>query len=324
MEIEKNLKLYIAGHTGLVGSALTRYAKANGFKNIILKPRQDLDLTDQKQTLDFFQSEKPDYVILAAAKVGGIITNRDFPAEAIYQNLQIQNNVIHSSYLSHVKKLMLLGSTCIYPKFAEQPLREESLLTNTLEPTNEPYAVAKIAGIKMCQSYNRQYGTNFIACMPTNLYGINDNFDLQTSHVLPALIRKFHEAKIQNSKTVELWGDGTPLREFLFVDDLAEAVFFMMDNFNPTKEDSENGNIFLNIGTGQDLSINDLANLVKEIVGYKGEIVYDTTKPNGTPRKLVDVTKINKLGWHSKTKLEDGIQKTYEWYVRQNKKNFNK
>jgi len=315
MKIDKNLKLYIAGHTGLVGSALTRYAKANGFNNLILKSKEDLDLTDQKQTLDFFQSEKPDYVILAAAKVGGIIANRDFPADAIYQNLQIQNNVIHSAYLTGVKKLMFLGSTCIYPKLAPQPLKEEYLLTNTLEPTNEPYAIAKIAGIKMCQSYNRQYSTNFIACMPTNLYGINDNFDLKTSHVLPALIRKFHEAKIQNSKAVEIWGDGTPLREFLFIDDLAEAVFFMMDNFNPSKEDSENGDIFLNIGIGKDISIKDLANLVKEIVCYKGEIVYDTTKPNGTPRKLVDVTKINMLGWKSKTSLDEGLKLTYNWFV---------
>ncbi len=316
MTIDKAKKLYIAGHTGLVGSALTRFAQSNGFNNLVLKTKEELDLSDQKSTLQFFETEKPDYVILAAAKVGGIVANRDFPADAIYQNLQIQNNVIHSAYLTGVKKLMFLGSTCIYPKLAPQPLKEEYLLTNTLEPTNEPYAIAKIAGIKMCQSYNRQYQTNFIACMPTNLYGINDNFDLNTSHVLPALIRRFHEAKMSNLPSVTIWGTGSPLREFLFVDDLAEAVFFMMEHFNPTKEDSENGNIFLNIGVGEDLSIKDLAEKVKKVVGYNGNIDFDTTKPDGTPRKLVEVSKIHSLGWKAKTSLEEGLQVTYNWYLK--------
>jgi GDP-L-fucose synthase len=274
---------------------------------------------NEKAVRNFFEKEKPEYVFLAAAKVGGIVANRDYPADFIYQNLQIQNNVIHSSYLTGVRKLLFLGSSCIYPKFAPQPMKEEHLLTGELEKTNEPYAIAKIAGIKMCQSYNRQYGTNFIACMPTNLYGPNDNFDLESSHVLPAIIRKFHEAKENKSKKIILWGTGLPKREFLYVDDLADACIFLMKKYNPGKKENEKGEIFLNIGTGKDLSIKELANIVKEAVNYQGEIIYDTSKPDGAPRKLLDVSKINNLGWKYKIGLETGIRKTYEWYKNNSK-----
>lgn len=305
--MHKNAKIYVAGHKGLVGSAILRKLESLGYTNLIYKTKSELDLTNELQTASFFSEQKPEYVFLAAAKVGGIIANRDYPAEFIYENLKIQNNVIHYSYLNKVKKLCFLGSTCIYPKLAPQPLKEEYLLTGPLEETNEAYAVAKIAGIKMCQAYNKQYGTNFISVMPTNLYGPNDNFDSTTSHVLPAFIRRFHEAKTNNAKEVVIWGTGTPRREFLYVDDLAEALIFLMENY----EDSE----IINIGVGEDIPIIDLAKLVARIVGYNGEIKTDTSKPDGTPRKLVDVSKITSMGWRPKTSLEEGIKLTYEWYL---------
>ncbi|MDD2870851.1 MAG: GDP-L-fucose synthase [Candidatus Gracilibacteria bacterium] len=315
--MEKNSKIYIAGHNGLVGSAILRNLEKNGYTNLIFKNSKELDLTDNNKVKEFFEKEKPEYVFLAAAKVGGIIANNNYPADFIYQNLQIQNNVIHNSYLNGVKKLLFLGSSCIYPKYCEQPMKEEYLLTGILEPTNEPYAIAKIAGIKMCQNYNRQYGTNFIACMPTNLYGPNDNFDLTSSHVLPAMIRKFHEAKLNNSE-VTLWGDGNPMREFLYVDDMADACIYMMNNFNPTKEQNESGDIFINIGTGKDITIKELAKTVQKIVGYNGKIHWDTNRPNGTPRKLQDVSKLNNLGWKYNVELEEGIKLSYEWFLNNN------
>ena len=302
-----NSKIYIAGHGGLVGSAILRNLIADGHSNIIIRTREELDLLDQQAVADFFRSEKPEYVFLAAAKVGGILANKQFPAEFIYENLQVQNNVIHSSYLNKVKKLLFLGSSCIYPQLAPQPIKEEYLLASELEPTNRAYAVAKIAGITLCQSYNAQYGTNYISLMPTNLYGPGDNFDLETSHVLPALLRKFHDAKMQKNPTVTIWGTGTPQREFLHVDDLADAAVFLMENYN----DSE----IINVGTGEDVTIKELATIIKEVVGYDGELVWDTSKPDGTPRKLLDVTKLNNVGWKHSTQLENGIQKTYEWYL---------
>jgi GDP-L-fucose synthase len=300
-------KIYIAGHNGLVGSAILRNLQQNGFSNLIYLTSKELDLTDYNQTLEFFQTEKPEYVFLAAAKVGGILANRDYPADFIYQNLRIELNVIEASRQIGVKKLLFLGSSCIYPKLAPQPIKEEYLLDGKLEETNETYAIAKIAGIKLCQAYNKQYGTQYISAMPTNLYGINDNFDLNTSHVLPAIIRKMHDAKVQNIDTVTLWGTGTPRREFLFVDDLAEASVFLMQNYTD--------NQWINVGTGEDISIKELANTVKQVVGYQGQIVWDTTKPDGTPRKLLDVSRINALGWQAKTSLVEGIQQTYKWYL---------
>ncbi len=294
---------------------MRRRLESLGFSNLVLRNRTGLDLLDPSQVRNFFETEKPEYVFLAAAKVGGIVANRDFPADFIYQNLQIQNHVIHSSYLSGVKKLLFLGSSCIYPKLAPQPLKEEYLLTGLLESSNEPYAIAKIAGIKMCQSYNRQYGTNFIACMPTNLYGPNDNFDLTSSHVLPAMIRKFHEAKKGGTPEVTLWGDGSPLREFLYVDDMADACVHMMQNFNPTKEQNESGGMFLNIGTGKDIAIRELADIVGKTVGYSGKIIWDTSKPNGTPRKLLDVGRMERVGWKCGVGLEEGVGRSYEWYL---------
>lgn len=313
--MNKESKIYIAGHRGLVGSALVRKLQKQGYTNLILRTHQELNLVDQRDVAKFFAQEKPEYVFVAAAKVGGIVANNTYPAEFIYNNLMIQNNIIHNAFRTGVKKLLFLGSSCIYPKFAPQPMKEEHLLTSQLEPTNEPYAIAKIAGIKMCQSYNRQYGTDFIAAMPTNLYGPGDNFDLQTSHVLPALIRKFHEAKIGNKPEVVAWGTGSPKREFLYIDDLAEACVFLMDHFDPTKEQNEQGDIFLNVGTGEDVSIKELTELIGRVVGYQGSITWDTTKPDGTPRKLLDVSRINQLGWKAKTPLEEGIKKTYEWYL---------
>lgn len=300
-------KIYIAGHRGMVGSAIRRKLQNEGYNNLILRTRQELDLCNQSAVSNFFQSCKPEYVFLAAAKVGGIAANSAYPADFIYQNLMIQNNIIHQAFLSGVKKLLFLGSSCIYPKHAPQPLKEKYLLTGELEPTNEPYAIAKIAGIKMCQAYNKQYGTNFIAVMPTNLYGPEDNFDLETSHVLPALIRKFHEAKVFQAKQLELWGSGKPKREFLHVDDLAEAALFLMLNY----DDSE----IVNIGSGQDLTIIELAELIGEITGYQGEIKWNLDKPDGTPRKLLDVTKINSLGWQAKIGLKAGIESAYQWYL---------
>ena len=305
--MNKNDKIYVAGHRGLVGSAILRKLESEGYQNLVYRKSKELDLRDAQAVSSFFEEEKVDYVFLAAAKVGGIVANNEYPADFIRDNLLIQSNVIDSSYKTGVQKLLFLGSTCIYPKFAPQPMKEEHLLTGELEPTNEPYAIAKIAGIKMCQSYNRQYGTKFISAMPTNLYGENDNFDLKTSHVLPALIRKFHEAKVQQNETVEVWGTGTPKREFLYSDDLADACLFLMRNYE--------GNEIVNIGVGEDISIKDIANKIKEVVGFEGEIMFDTTKPDGTPRKLVDVEKINGLGWKATTSLEDGLKQAYNWYL---------
>lgn len=300
-------KIYVAGHRGLVGSAIVRNLTASGHTNLILRTSSELDLRCQQKVADFFSTVKPDYVFLAAARVGGIIANHTHPAEFIYDNLMIQTNIIHSAYENRVKKLLFLGSTCIYPKLAPQPMKEESLLSGQLEPTNEPYAVAKIAGIKMCQSYNRQYGTRYISVMPTNLYGPHDNFDLTSSHVLPALIRKFHDAKANGEKVVSVWGTGTPRREFVHVDDVADACCFLMQTY----DDSE----IVNIGTGQELSIKDLALLVKRTVGFDGEIAFDTSKPDGTPRKLSDVTRLHSLGWRHKLELEEGVKSVYQWYV---------
>lgn len=303
----KDSRIFVAGSRGLVGSAIVRKLEAEGFSNLITLSSSELDLIDQSATKRFFEEKKPEYVFLAAAKVGGILANNTYPADFIYDNVMIESNIIHSAYLTGVKKLLFLGSSCIYPKFADQPIKESSLLTGELEPTNEPYAIAKILGIKMCQSYHRQYGINFISAMPTNLYGINDNFDLKNSHVLPALIRKFHEAKINNSTSVELWGTGSPYREFLYVDELADACYFLMQNYNEPD--------IVNIGTGKDITIKELADLVRAIVGFDGEIIWDTTKPDGTPRKLLDVSKLNSLGWKSSLSLKEGIENTYKWYL---------
>ncbi len=320
MSMSKDSKIYVAGHRGLVGSALIRALEGAGYTNIITRTHEELDLTRQADVEQFFASEKPEYVFLAAAKVGGILANNTYPAEFIYENLVIETNVVENAKKNSVKKLLFLGSSCIYPKFAEQPMKEEYLLTGKIEPTNEPYALAKIAGIKLCQSYNRQYGTNFIAVMPTNLYGPNDNFDLTSSHVLPALIRRFHEAKISGAKEVTAWGTGSPKREFLHVDDMASACLYAMNNFNPTKEENEKGEMFLNVGTGSDISIKELTEMVKDVVGFEGEVVWDTTKPDGAPRKLLDVSKMETLGWKSKIELTDGVKTTYQWFL----KNFNK
>ena len=305
--MEKSAKIYIAGHTGLVGSAILRSLKAQGYSRFLLRTINELDLTKQPLVEELMQDEKPDFVFLAAAKVGGIHANDTYPAEFIYINLQIQTNIIHSAYKAGVKKLCFLGSSCIYPKFAAQPINEESLLDGKLEPTNEPYAIAKIAGIKMCQAYNRQYETDYISVMPTNLYGLYDNFDLKSSHVLPALIRKFIEARKDGAPSVTVWGTGKPRREFLFVDDLADACIFLMNNYS--------GSEIVNIGVGKDVSILELANIIKEEVEYKGEIIFDSTKPDGTPQKLLDVSKIQKLGWTAKTPLREGIRKTIQWYL---------
>ncbi|MFV5692468.1 GDP-L-fucose synthase family protein [Flavobacterium sp. LT1R49] len=302
--MNKNDSIYIAGHRGMVGSAILRALQAQGFSNFVLRTSSELDLRNQQAVADFFTQEKPDYVFLAAAKVGGIVANNAYRADFIYENLMIQNNVIHQAYVNKVKKLMFLGSSCIYPKLAPQPLKEDYLLTGVLEPTNEPYAIAKIAGIKMCDGYRDQYGCNFISVMPTNLYGPNDNYDQKNSHVLPAMLRKFITAKRNGDATVTIWGTGSPKREFLYADDLAQACLFLMENYN------ESG--LVNIGIGEDISILDLARLVKKTVGFEGEILTDTTKPDGTPRKLMDVSKLNGLGWEAKITLEEGIQKVYE------------
>lgn len=307
--MEKDAKIYVAGHRGLVGSALCRRLKKAGYTNVIHRTSGDLDLRRQVEVENFFGIEKPDYVFLAAAKVGGIHANNTYPGEFIYDNLAMQTNVIHTAYMHDVKKLMFLGSSCIYPKFAPQPMREEYLLSGDLEPTNEPYAVAKIAGMKMCEYYNKQYGTDFLAVMPTNLYGPNDNFDLETSHVLPALIRKFHEAKEQGAPVVEIWGTGKPRREFLHVDDLADACVYLMERYT-----HEEMGAFVNIGTGKDVSIYELAQQMGEIIGYKGEIVLNPEKPDGTPRKLLDISRLAELGWSDSISLWDGIAATYEWY----------
>jgi GDP-L-fucose synthase len=302
--MEKNSKIYIAGHNGMVGSAFKRKLQKEGYTNFILRSSKELDLRNQSEVTRFFEAEKPDYVFLAAAKVGGIFANNTYRAEFLYDNLMIQSNIIHHSYLNGVKKLMFLGSSCIYPKMAPQPLKEDYLLTGPLESTNESYAIAKIAGIKMCDAYRDQYGCNFISVMPTNLYGPNDNYDLSTSHVLPALLRKIHEAKESGSDKVLVWGTGKPRREFLHADDLADACYFLMMHYN------EPG--LINIGVGQDISIAELADLIKEIVGFKGDIVYDTSRPDGTPQKLMDVSKLNALGWRPSISLVEGIRSVYE------------
>jgi GDP-L-fucose synthase len=312
--LEKTAKIFVAGSNGMVGSAIVRELKKNGFLNLLLPDSKSLDLRNQADVFDFFEINKPDYVFLAAAKVGGIHANNIYPAQFLYENMMIQNNVIHHAHLNGVKKLLFLGSSCIYPKFSEQPIREDSLLTGTLEPTNEAYAIAKISGVEMCKFYKKQYGSNFISAMPTNLYGINDNFDLNNSHVLPALLRKFIEAKKNNTNEVSIWGSGSPKREFLYVDDLAKACLFLMLNYNEPET--------INVGTGEDLAIKDLALLIKKTVGYEGNLVFDASKPDGTPRKLLDVSKINNLGWKHETNLEQGIHKTLSWLKENNYSNF--
>lgn len=348
--MKKEAKIFVAGHKGLVGSAIVKSLTENGYHNIITKTHLELDLTNQSETAAFFQENKPEFVFLAAAKVGGIVANNTYRADFIYQNLMIQNNVIHESYKNNVKKLLFLGSTCIYPKEAEQPIKETSLLTNVLEYTNEPYAISKIAGIKMCESYNLQYNTNFLAVMPTNLYGPNDNFDFEKSHVLPALIRKIYLAKLLSEEkneaivkdlqvktfeeakpillkygvkkdSVEIWGSGKPMREFLWSEDMADACVFVMQKINFSdliKDQLEIRNTHLNIGTGKDVSIKELANLIKEIVGFNGSFIFNTSKPDGTMRKVTDSSKINKLGWEHKISLEEGIEKLYNWYLKSN------
>ena len=305
--MELNSKVYIAGHRGMVGGAIFRHLSGKGFTNIITRTSSELDLRNQPAVNDFFIAEKPKYVFLAAAKVGGIYANNTFRADFLYENLMIEANIIHAAATNAVTKLMFLGSSCIYPKMAPQPLKEDYLLTGTLEPTNEPYAIAKIAGIKMCEAYRRQYSCNFISVMPTNLYSFGDNYDLNNSHVLPALIRKMHEAKVSTAEEVVVWGTGTPKREFLFADDLAEACIFLMENYNEEQ--------LVNIGTGEDLSIADLATLIKNIVGFKGKLVFDSTKPDGTPRKLMDVTKLHNLGWKHTIELSEGIKMAYKDFL---------
>lgn len=305
--MDKSSRIYIAGHRGLVGSALLRKLRSERYENLVLRTSGELDLREQAAVRDFFHTERPEYVFLAAARVGGIRANNSFPAQFIYENLMIEANIIHSSYLSGVKKLLFLGSSCIYPKFAPQPIKENSLLEGKLEPTNQAYAIAKIAGIEMCRSYNTQYGTGYISLMPTNLYGPEDNFDLENAHVLPALIRKFVEAGRENRPDVTVWGTGSPMREFLYVDDLADASLFLMKNYS--------GSGPVNIGTGRDISIRDLALMVKKITGFQGGIVFDNSKPDGTPRKLLDVSLLNSMGWQAMTGLEEGIRHTYEWYM---------
>ncbi len=307
--MNKIAKIYVAGHRGMVGSAIVRKLQKEGYTNLISRTSAELDLRNQQAVTNFFASEKPEYVFLAAAKVGGIVANNTYRADFLYENLVIQNNVIHNSYITGVKKLMFLGSSCIYPKLAPQPLKEEYLLTGLLEPTNEPYAIAKIAGIKLCDAYRDQYGCNFISVMPTNLYGYNDNYHPQNSHVLPALIRKFHEAKIKGESEVSIWGTGNPKREFLFADDLADACYFLMQNYNEPN--------LINIGTGEDISIKDLALLIKEHIGYSGTLNFDTTKPDGTPRKLMDVSKLHALGWKHKVELEEGLGLAYADFLKE-------
>lgn len=306
--MEKEAKIYVAGHRGMVGSAIYQNLKDAGYTNLVVRTSNELDLRDQQAVAQFFGDEKPEYVFLAAAKVGGIVANNTYRADFIYENLAIQNNVIHQAYVHNAQKLMFLGSSCIYPKMAPQPLQEDYLLTGTLEPTNEPYAIAKIAGIKMCEAYRSQYGCNFISVMPTNLYGYNDNYHPENSHVLPALIRRFHEAKVNNIPDVTIWGTGSPLREFMFSTDLADACVFLMKNYNDDQ--------FVNIGVGEDLSIKELALLIKQIVGYEGNVLFDTSKPDGTPRKLMDVSKLHNLGWKHKIPLEKGITLAYEDFKR--------
>ena len=305
--MEKNSKIFIAGHRGMVGSAILRKLQKEGFTNIVIRTSAELDLRNQQSVADFFAMEKPEYVFLAAAKVGGILANNTFRAEFLYDNLLIESNIIHSAYVSEVKKLLFLGSSCIYPKLAQQPLKEDYLLTGLLEPTNEPYAVAKIAGIKLSEAYRDQYGCNFISVMPTNLYGQGDNYHLQNSHVVPALLRKFHEAKVSKAEFVEIWGTGTPLREFMYVDDMADASFFLMMHYNER--------LFINVGTGEEVTIKELASIVKSVTGFEGEIQFNASKPDGTPRKLMDSTRLHAMGWKHKTSLQQGLKIAYDHFL---------
>ena len=312
-----NDKIYIAGHNGLVGSAIFRLLQKQGFNNILTRSRDELNLTNQKQVNNFFKKEKPDYVILAAAKVGGIHANNTYPADFIYQNLMIETNVINSAYENKVKRLLFLGSTCIYPKNVEQPMNEDALLTNVPEPTNEPYAIAKIAGIKLCESYNRQHGTDFRSVMPTNLYGINDNFHHENSHVIPGLMRRFHDAKINNDHEVKVWGSGNAMREFLYVDDMAEASIFILKlDLKTYQANTQPMLSHINVGTGKDITIRELSEIMKDVVGYNGKLSFDITKPDGSPRKLIDVSRLSNMGWKYSTNLREGLKITYEWFLK--------
>jgi len=314
--MDLNEKIYIAGHRGLVGSAIVRQLKERGFTNLLIRTHKELDLTNQAQVQDFFKKEQPDYVILAAAKVGGIHANNTYLADFIYQNMMIEANVINSAYENKVKRLLFLGSTCIYPKAVEQPMREDALLTDVLEPTNEPYALAKIAGIKLCESYNRQHGTDFRSVMPTNLYGVNDNFHPENSHVIPALMQRFHQAKVDNDAEVVVWGTGNAMREFLYVDDMAEASLFVLELDEKTYQANTKPMLsHINVGTGKDVTIREMAETMKEVVGYKGKLTFDTSKPDGAPRKLIDVTRLEKMGWKYSVDLKEGLEKTYRWYL---------
>jgi GDP-L-fucose synthase len=314
--MDLNDKIYIAGHRGLVGSAIVRQLESSGFTNLLMRTHKELDLTSQAQVQAFFQKEQPDYVILAAAKVGGIHANNIYPADFIYQNMMIEANVINSAYENKVKRLLFLGSTCIYPKAVEQPMREDALLTDVLEPTNEPYALAKIAGIKLCESYNRQHGTDFRSVMPTNLYGINDNFHPENSHVIPALMQRFHQAKIDNDAEVVVWGTGNAMREFLYVDDMAEASLFVLELDEQTYQANTKSMLsHINVGTGIDVTIREMAEIMKEVTSFKGKLTFDTAKPNGAPRKLTDVSRLSSMGWNYSTNLKDGLDKTYKWYL---------
>ena len=314
--MNKSDKIYIAGHRGLVGSAIVRQLKSRGFTNLLMRTHREIDLTNQAQVQTFFEQEKPDYVILAAAKVGGIHANNTCPADFIYQNMMIEANVVNSAYESKVKRLLFLGSTCIYPKSVEQPMREDALLTDVLESTNEPYALAKIAGIKLCESYNRQHGTDFRSVMPTNLYGVNDNFHPENSHVIPALMRRFHEAKVNGDAEVVVWGTGSAMREFLYVDDMAEASLFVLELDEKTYQANTKSMLsHINVGTGKDVTIKEMAEAIKEVVGFKGNLTFDTTKPDGSPRKLIDVSRLSSMGWNYSVSLEEGLKKTYNWYL---------
>lgn len=304
--MEKQSKIYVAGHRGMVGSAIVRRLKSEGYKNILTRSSSEIDLRNQQQVSDFFENEKPEFVFLAAAKVGGILANNTYRAEFLYDNLAIESNIIHASWKNGVEKLLFLGSSCIYPRLAPQPMNEASLLTGLLEPTNEPYAIAKIAGIKLTEAFRDQYGSNFISAMPTNLYGQGDNYHPENSHVIPAMIRKFHEAKLNNKEFVDIWGTGKPLREFMYVDDLADACLFLMDNYD--------GKLFVNIGTGEEVSIKELAELIKETVGFEGDIIFDSSRPDGTPRKLMDSTRLHSMGWKHNTSLKEGLKKAYEFF----------
>jgi len=313
---QKSDKIYVAGHRGLVGSAIVRQLEGRGFANLLMRTHKELDLTNQAQVQSFFQQEKPDYVILAAAKVGGIHANNTYPADFIYQNMMIEANVINSAYENKVKRLLFLGSTCIYPKAVEQPMREDALLTDVLESTNEPYALAKIAGIKLCESYNRQYGTDFRSVMPTNLYGINDNFHPENSHVMPALMQRFHQAKINNDDEVVVWGTGNAMREFLYVDDMAQASLFVLELDEQTYKDNTQPMLsHINVGTGRDTTIREMAETMKQVVGYEGKLTFDATKPDGAPRKLIDITRLKRMGWEYSVNLKDGLVDTYKWYL---------